>query len=81
MAVGAALLFASLTGGAQSRTVRPVTDDMLANPSPDDWLAWRGTGKSLGYSPLTQINRDNVGQLQLAWSWAMEPGVQEPGRP
>ena len=32
---------------------------------------------SLGYSPLAQINRQNVGQLQLAWAWAMEPGSQE----
>ena len=79
VAAGAALVATSLIGGAQGRSVRPVTDAMLQNPSPDDWLAWRGTGKSLGYSPLTQINPGNVGQMQLAWSWAMEPGIQEPG--
>jgi alcohol dehydrogenase (cytochrome c) len=54
-----------------------VTDEILRHPSPDDWLAWRGTGRSLGYSPLDQINRGNVSELQLAWSWSMEPGSQE----
>ncbi len=63
--------------GAQGRPFHPVTDAMVSNPSADDWLAWRGTTKSLGYSPLTQVNRTNVRQLQLAWSWAMDPGSQE----
>src|SRR6185503_19791497 len=29
------------------------------------------------YSPLDQINAKNVSQLQLAWSWAMQPGNQQ----
>jgi alcohol dehydrogenase (cytochrome c) len=79
-ALGFAAAFAllSLTAGAQGRGFRPVTDEMLRNPPAEDWLSWRGTGQSLGYSPLKQINRDNVGQLQLAWSWTMEAGAQEP---
>ena len=28
-------------------------------------------------SPLDQITRDNVGQLRMAWSWAMEEGSQQ----
>src|SRR5207244_1217279 len=64
-------------GAAARHPFTPVTDEMLRNASPADWLAWRGTTKSLGYSPLTQITRDNVAQLQLAWSWSMEPGIQE----
>ena len=65
------------TGAAQERPFRPVTDQMLANPDPADWLAWRGTTRSQGYSALDQVNRGNVKQLQLAWSWVMEPGTQE----
>jgi alcohol dehydrogenase (cytochrome c) len=65
---------------AQDRGFTPVTDEMLRNPSPNDWLSWRGTTRSQGYSPLSQINRRNVKQLQLAWSWAMDPGLQEPRR-
>ena len=29
------------------------------------------------YSPLDQINRENVAQLQLAWMRAMDEGPQE----
>ena len=54
-----------------------VTDKMLANPDPGDWLMWRRTWNSWGYSPLAQINKTNVRQLTLAWSHAMTPGIQE----
>ena len=67
----------SLLATAQSRRFRPVTDEMLRNPSPGDWLYWRGTGHTQGYSRLDQINRRNVGQLQLAWAWQMAPGNQQ----
>src|SRR6266436_3029521 len=33
----------------------PVTDAMLRNPDPGDWLMWRRTLNSWGYSPLNQI--------------------------
>ena len=68
---------AALSGAGDSRSVTPVTDELLANPSANDWLAWRGTSRSLGYSPLTQINRDNVGRLEIAWTHPMKPGWQE----
>lgn len=55
----------------------PVTDAMLQKPADGDWLMWRRTLDSQGFSPLTQINKDNVGQLQMVWSRAMEPGNQE----
>ena len=46
----------------------PVTDAMLQNPAPGDWLMWRRTLDSWGYSPLAQINKENVGELQLVWT-------------
>jgi alcohol dehydrogenase (cytochrome c) len=55
----------------------PVTDQMLQNPDPADWLMWRRTLNSWGYSPLDQINRSNVRNLRLAWTRGMGPGVQE----
>ena len=58
------------------REMRPVTDEMLRDPGPDDWLHWRRTYDGWGYSPLEQINRGNVDELRLAWSWAMDPGTQ-----
>jgi PQQ-dependent dehydrogenase (methanol/ethanol family) len=58
-------------------TVSPVTDAMLARPPPQDWLMWRGTLNAWGYSPLTQINAGNVGQLQLVWTRELAAGTQE----
>ena len=52
----------------------PVTEAQLANPSPNDWLTWRRAYDGLGFSPLTNIDRTNVGELQLAWSMALPPG-------
>ena len=49
----------------------PVTEAMLRNPSPNDWLMWRGNYQGWGYSALDQINRDNVKNLTVAWTWAM----------
>jgi len=56
----------------------PVTDKMLENPDPGDWLMWRGTLNSWGYSPLTQINRTNVVSLKMVWSHDMGRGINEP---
>ena len=63
---------------AQIKDFRPINDERLRNPDPGDWLNWRRTLDGWGYSPLDQINRQNVGQLQLAWSWAMQPGSNQP---
>jgi alcohol dehydrogenase (cytochrome c) len=49
----------------------PVSAAELASPPAGDWLHWRGTPGSLGHSPLAQIDRENVGRLQLAWVWAL----------
>ena len=35
-----------------ARTFTPVTDEMLRNPSPGDWVNWRRTLDGWGYSPL-----------------------------
>ncbi|MFN7129756.1 MAG: PQQ-binding-like beta-propeller repeat protein, partial [Brevundimonas sp.] len=34
-----------------------------------DWPAWGGTDSAQRYSPLTQINRDNVARLERAWTF------------
>ena len=61
---------------AQAARFTPVTDAMLARPSPADWLNWRRTLDGWGYSPLDQINTKNVHQLQLAWSWGLTPETE-----
>ena len=77
--VGAALVvvLGYATAGAQDGEFEPVTDVMLQNPSPEDWLMWRRTLDGWGYSPLDQINRDNVGDLQMVWSRALTLGRQQ----
>ncbi len=55
----------------------PVTDAVLRNPSPDDWLMMRGNYQGWGFSALDQINKTNVKGLQLVWSRLMESGVNE----
>ncbi len=62
---------------AQVENVTPVTDEMLGNPDPGDWLSWRRTLDGWGYSPLDDVNASNVGDLRLAWSWGLEPGVSQ----
>ena len=34
-----------------------------------EWLSYRGDAASTHYAPLDQINKDNVGQLEIAWRW------------
>lgn len=55
----------------------PVTTDDLHGPPPGDWLSWRRTLDGHGHSPLKQINRDNVQQLQLSWAMAMHEGSNQ----
>ncbi len=51
-----------------------VSDADLASPPAGDWLHWRGSPYSEGYSRLDQINAENVDRLQLAWVWALPDG-------
>ena len=55
----------------------PVTDAMLNEPDPADWLTWRRTANGWGYSPLDRIDRDNVADLRMVWSRALTNGSQQ----
>jgi alcohol dehydrogenase (cytochrome c) len=63
-----------LTFTGEVKNFVPVTDEMLRNPDPGDWLMARRNYQGWSYSPLTQVTRDNVKDLQLAWVWAMNEG-------
>jgi alcohol dehydrogenase (cytochrome c) len=76
-----AFLFASAASFAQPATFVPVTDQILQQPSPDDWLMWRRTLNSWGYSPLDQIDRANVANIELAWSLPLNDGSVQEGTP
>ena len=76
----AALVCTALTvatafpGQAQVESFTPVTDTVLQNPDPADWLMWRRTLNGWGYSPLDQITRENVGDLRMVWTKALATG-------
>ncbi len=55
----------------------PVTDAMLKAPPEGDWLMWRRTYQTLGFSPLRQVNKANVSALRAAWSWSLPPSQNE----
>ena len=73
----AAAVALPLPVAAQDEGIDPVTDAELQDPSPDDWLMWRRTLDGWGYSPLDQIDRDNVGALRMVWSRALTDGRQQ----
>ena len=65
--IAAVLLAASaFPARAQDRDFTPVTDAVLQDPDPADWLNWRRTLDGWGYSPLDQVDQGNVGDLR--WS-------------
>ena len=65
----------------QTRRFVPVTDAMLEKPDPADWLMWRRTLDGWGYSPLNQINRNNVAQLKQVWTKPMTTGGSNESTP
>ena len=74
----AAVLSAPAVAGAQSTgEFVPVTDEMLQNPAAGDWLSWRRTPDGWGYSPLDQIDRDNVHRIRMVWTRGLAEGRQE----
>jgi len=72
----------SLSTKAQSaRRFVPVTDAMLQKPEPANWMMWRRTLDSWGYSPLNQVNRNNVSQLRMVWTRGMGAGNTQESTP
>lgn len=61
--------------GQGIETYRLVTEERLVNPEPENWLMYRRTYDGWGYSPLNQINTQNVGDLVPVWSFST--GVTE----
>jgi len=72
LSVVVVMLLAALVFVAQAplpsapRPFTPVTLKMLENPPADDWLMFSRTYDAQRYSPLKQINKQNVGQLKMA---------------
>ena len=72
-----ALLALSSASTAQNnvQSFTPVTQEMLVNPSPDDWLMYSRTYDAQRFSPLKQITRQNVGQLKEVFKKELGDGT------
>jgi len=56
----------------------PLTAEMLRDPDPADWPMHRRNFFGHSYSPLDEINTENVANLRLEWVWNMHEGDSEP---
>ena len=75
------LLFVTVAvPAAEPVAYTPVTAQRLENPEANNWLMYRRTYDSQGYSPLEQINAGNVEKLVPLWtiSTGMEEAHQAP---
>jgi alcohol dehydrogenase (cytochrome c) len=52
---------------APLRDYRSVTAERLLEPEEQNWLMIRRTYDGWGFSPLAEIDKDNVGRLQQVW--------------
>jgi len=67
----------AMQASAQDADFPRVTDAVLANPDPSDWLMVSRTYDQQRFSPLNQITKANVGQLRMAWTRGLPLGTQE----
>src|SRR5437773_3353885 len=72
-----ALSSVTAAGPAQVRKFSPVTQAMLLNPPPDDWLMYSRTYDAQRYSPLNQITKQNVSRLTQVWKNDLAAGSIE----
>ena len=68
---------AQVDDSARSDDFVPVTDAMLLNPNPDDWLMFSRTYDAQRFSPLEAIDVDNVRSLAMAWTRGLPDGATE----
>ena len=62
------VLALALTGFLTIQSTRALHQSE-SGPGSQDWPVWNGSPANLHYSSLSQINRSNVKQLRLAWSY------------
>ncbi|WP_248308838.1 PQQ-binding-like beta-propeller repeat protein [Devosia sp. MC532] len=54
--------------------LKPVTDADLQNVAPGNWMAYGRDVYNFGYSPLDQVNAENVSGLQQVWARGIDVG-------
>ena len=78
--LAAAVFDAPVVMSQETPHYRPVTDARLVAAEPEDWLMYRRTYDSWGYTPLDQITTGNVADLVPVWSFStgVNSGHQAP---
>ncbi|MCY4507933.1 MAG: hypothetical protein OXG35_13395, partial [Acidobacteria bacterium] len=51
----------------------PVTQEMLNDPEPGQWLHWRGTQNARGYNPLYQVKPEDRGPIPPVLAYQFVP--------
>jgi alcohol dehydrogenase (cytochrome c) len=69
---------AAATPQERLAAMQPVSDAMLQNPAPGDWLLWGRTYDGQNFSPLKRITRENVKTLAPAWRTPLQGGLSMP---
>ena len=59
------------------KNFKDISDKDINYPEENDWTSWRRTPLGFGYSPLEQINKNNVQNLKLSWSLTMNEGSNQ----
>jgi alcohol dehydrogenase (cytochrome c) len=67
-----------LTVAGNVKNYTPITEAMMRTPDPSDWLMIRHDYHANNYSTLNQITANNVQDLRLVWTWAMNDGTNQP---
>ena len=73
-----------MDAGSATATVNANVDQarlLNADNEPEQWMMVGGTYQETHYSPLDEINRDNVGQLELAWYADYDVNLSQQGTP
>ena len=66
-----------LTIAGMVKNYTPITDAMMKNPNPNDWIILRHDYHANNYSTLNQITTANVKDLQLQWVWSIADGTNQ----
>ena len=71
------------TGAARAADDQGATGEAIihADDHPENWLSYGRTYSEQRYSPLDQINRENVGDLKLAWFYEFDSNRGQEGTP
>ncbi len=75
--IGLVCFLAAAPAMGQVQNFKPVTQQELENPNPNDWLMYSRTYDAQRFSPLKEINKQNVSKLRMVWTRGLGPGDTE----